>query len=999
MLAALILLVIAASFLSHRFLTVPNLMNVLRQVSIVGILAIGMTFVILARGIDLSVGSILGIAVVLFAGSMDSRGMIVAIPLGMGAAALAGLVNGVGVAYGGLPPFIMTLGMLSFARGLAFIYTGGTPIPINNESFYAFGNGYFAGVPIPSLILIATLIVSGFVLQLTPFGRSVYAIGSNEEAARLSGVPVKAYTTIVYVISGFLSGLAGLVYASQLSIGTPIAGQGYELDAIAAVVVGGTSLFGGKGSVAGTFLGTLIIGVLANILNLTGVDPFVQQLFKGALIVAAVFIMSRTKRSMSDAMSLEAALSALRPRVDRHVTSDRVRRYLSALVDTPAPSTAAGAMRVPVLNRLLAADGAFDSGRLRLDPDFGGVGSPVIFTGGGGSEKPFWAFAHLDTISYLVQPDQGGRVPLVPYCVHLMHDGECPANAYRYDLESNRYRVVAEGRIESSAGSPFFRSMTPGRPASARRSDRALVFLQRPGAGRPLYRPHGQCGRRCGAGGRRAGSRGSGRRSHAGFSRRGGRAGGSGQPNDVPGQRSHRSPSAAAEARDCRGCPAGRRRPGRRHEGRRRKLNTAGRRGRSLRILEPRARRRHASRSLWIGPTHGRCDRRIWRAGAGIEQRLFLAQRRRERDDEDAQRAASRLSGVQPAFRSGFAARASRRRDESRESRGLRLGPRPDFRASARRDASGLVMIDIATVGWLTMDDIVLLDHSCRPGVLGGGALYSAIGAQIWSESVGVHSVTGREVYEDVRARIASRGLDGEGVGAIEGAGLQLWLLHESETFKRQVPKLNSATAEEMDRGRGPLPEAYRGARGFHVAPQTPAGTAENVRTLSELPHRPVVTVDILSDEYIDRRVYADFAFVRGASAFLPSEQEIMRIWDPPDIAVWLRETASRLKCHMVAKLGERGSLVCDAESGVLIHTPAHPVQVVDTTGAGDGYCGGFVAGLAAGRPLAECAAMGAVSASYVIEACGALETERPSVAARQARLQRVLAETRYENP
>jgi sugar/nucleoside kinase (ribokinase family) len=308
-------------------------------------------------------------------------------------------------------------------------------------------------------------------------------------------------------------------------------------------------------------------------------------------------------------------------------------------------------------------------------------------------------------------------------------------------------------------------------------------------------------------------------------------------------------------------------------------------------------------------------------------------------------------------------------------------------------------MIDVVTVGWLTMDDIVLIDHSCRPGVLGGGALYSAIGAQIWSDSVGVHSVTGRDVSEDVRTRIASSGLDGEGVGAIDGGGLQLWLLHENETFKRQVPKVNSATADEMDRGRGPLPEAYRGARGFHVAPQTPAGTAMNVRTLSELPHRPVVTVDILSDEYIDRRIYADFAFVRGASAFLPSEQEIMRIWGPSDIGLWLRETASRLKCHMVAKLGERGSLVCDAESGVLIHTPAHPVQVVDTTGAGDGYCGGFVAGLAAGRPLAECAAMGAVSASYVIEACGALETKRPSVAARQARMQRVLAETRYAKP
>ena len=308
-------------------------------------------------------------------------------------------------------------------------------------------------------------------------------------------------------------------------------------------------------------------------------------------------------------------------------------------------------------------------------------------------------------------------------------------------------------------------------------------------------------------------------------------------------------------------------------------------------------------------------------------------------------------------------------------------------------------MIDVATIGWLTMDDIVLLDHSCRPRVLGGGALYSAVGARIWSDGVGVHSVTGREVCEDVQDRMAAGGLDAEGVAAIDGGGLQLWLLHENETFKRQVPKLNSASADQMDRGRGPLPEAYRGARGFHVAPQTPAGTIENVRALCELPHRPVVTVDILSDEYIDRRLYADFAFVRGASAFLPSEQEITRIWGPSDIGAWLRETALRLKCHMAAKLGERGSLVCDAESGVLIHTPAHPVQVVDTTGAGDGYCGGFIAGLAAGRPLAECAAMGAVSASYVIEACGALETQRPSVEARQARLLRVLAETRQEKP
>jgi len=295
--AALVLLVTAASILSDRFLTLPNLLNILRQVSIVGILAIGMTFVILTKGIDLSVGALLGISVVLYAGLLENHSMAVAIPVGLAAATLAGTVNGVGVALARIPPFIMTLGMLSFARGLAFIYTGGMPIPILNEDFYSLGNGYVAGVPIPSLILLAVLAVSAVVLSLTAFGRSVYGIGSNEEAARLSGVPVNAYKIAVYAISGFVSGLAGLVYASQLSIGTPIAGQGYELDAIAAVVVGGTSLFGGKGTVAGTFIGTLIIGVLANILNLMGVDPYVQQLFKGALIVIAVYLMSRSDRA------------------------------------------------------------------------------------------------------------------------------------------------------------------------------------------------------------------------------------------------------------------------------------------------------------------------------------------------------------------------------------------------------------------------------------------------------------------------------------------------------------------------------------------------------------------------------------------------------------------------------------------------------------------------------------------------------------------------------
>lgn len=294
---ALIILVIVASFVSDRFLTVPNLLNVLRQVAIVGVLAIGQTFVILTAGIDLSVGAILGLSVVIFAGFLETQSLAVAIPVGLLAGVAVGLVNGLGVAYARIPAFIMTLGTLSFARGLAYIYTGGTPIPIINENYYYIGNGYIAGLPIPAWIMLGTLLVSAFILRSTPFGRCVYGIGSNEDAARLSGVPVKRYKMFVYVLSGLCAAIAGLVYSSQLSVGTPIAGQAYELDAIAAVVVGGTSLFGGTGSVLGTFVGTLIIGVLANILNLSGVDPFVQQLFKGALIVFAVFIMSRSSRS------------------------------------------------------------------------------------------------------------------------------------------------------------------------------------------------------------------------------------------------------------------------------------------------------------------------------------------------------------------------------------------------------------------------------------------------------------------------------------------------------------------------------------------------------------------------------------------------------------------------------------------------------------------------------------------------------------------------------
>jgi ribose/xylose/arabinose/galactoside ABC-type transport system permease subunit len=293
---ALLLLLIVSSFLSARFLSLPNLLNVLRQVAIVGILAIGQTFVILTAGIDLSVGAILGLSVVLFADILQTQSLAVAIPVGLLCGGLMGIFNGLGVAYARIPAFIMTLGMLTFWRGIAFICTSGTPIPITDATYYYVGNGYLVGVPIPSIILLLTLFAAAFVLHLTPFGRCVYAIGSNEEAAHSSGVPTKRYKLLVYTLSGFCAGIAGMVYSSQLSVGTPIAGEGYELDAIAAVVVGGTSLFGGSGSVFRTFDGTLFICVLANILNLTGVDPFVQQLAKGALIVIAVFIMNQATK-------------------------------------------------------------------------------------------------------------------------------------------------------------------------------------------------------------------------------------------------------------------------------------------------------------------------------------------------------------------------------------------------------------------------------------------------------------------------------------------------------------------------------------------------------------------------------------------------------------------------------------------------------------------------------------------------------------------------------
>jgi sugar/nucleoside kinase (ribokinase family) len=300
-------------------------------------------------------------------------------------------------------------------------------------------------------------------------------------------------------------------------------------------------------------------------------------------------------------------------------------------------------------------------------------------------------------------------------------------------------------------------------------------------------------------------------------------------------------------------------------------------------------------------------------------------------------------------------------------------------------------MIGIVTVGWLTIDDIVFPNGVCHKQVIGGGALYSAIGARIWNDHVGIHSVAGQKYIESVTSQIAQSGLDVAGVNSIEGNGLELWVLHETETEKQQLPKLTSSTAQEMDSGRKPLPEAYRGSLGFHIAPQSPAGSIANVRSLSSLPGRPIVTLDILADLYIDASQYLDLSFMESITAFIPSQEEVHRIWRPSNLSDWMREQAATYNRCITVKLGGRGSLVCEGSQNSILHVPALNVEVLDTTGAGDSYCGGFLAGLVAGKPMVECAAMGTVSASYVVQACGALATPRPTTEERTERSSSVL--------
>ncbi|MDB6178415.1 ABC transporter permease [Paracoccus sp. Z330] len=299
-LIALVVLCLVLAIVSDNFLSSRNIINVLRQTSINGILAIGMTFVILTRGIDLSVGSVVALSGVVAAsfattssaGFIPGAPYIAVVPLVIGVLTgmAAGAVSGAAVARFAVPAFVATLGMLSAARGMTLIYTDGRPIPALSDGFRWIGTGDIAGIPLPIILFGLVFAVSHFVLTRTRFGRHVYAVGGNPHATKVSGISVNRIRFAVYVISGALAGIAGMILAARTGSALPQAGVAYELDAIAAVVIGGTSLAGGVGRVSGTVIGALLIGVLNNGLDLLGVESYYQQVIKGALIVAAVML-------------------------------------------------------------------------------------------------------------------------------------------------------------------------------------------------------------------------------------------------------------------------------------------------------------------------------------------------------------------------------------------------------------------------------------------------------------------------------------------------------------------------------------------------------------------------------------------------------------------------------------------------------------------------------------------------------------------------------------
>ena len=291
-LIALLLISIILSFASPVFLSQENMLSVLRQVSTNMCLALGMTLIIILGGIDLSVGSIVAMAGTLTVGfiSIGEMGIVPAILLGLFIGTLCGAANGVAIAYTGIPPFIVTLAMMMIARGVGYIYSGGQSIRIFDESFTSIGTGYLGMIPYPVIYMLVFIVVMLVVVNRTRLGTYIYALGGNREAARLSGIAIKRVEIIVYTIAGFLAAFAGIVLAARMYSGQPSVAQGYEMDAIAACVLGGISMSGGIGRISGTILGVIVIGIINNGLNLLGVNSFWQLVAKGVIIFLAVYV-------------------------------------------------------------------------------------------------------------------------------------------------------------------------------------------------------------------------------------------------------------------------------------------------------------------------------------------------------------------------------------------------------------------------------------------------------------------------------------------------------------------------------------------------------------------------------------------------------------------------------------------------------------------------------------------------------------------------------------
>jgi inositol transport system permease protein len=294
---------------NNSFLKPQNLINIVRQITVTGLLALGVMLCIIALGIDLSLGSVLGFAAVVAASlvqqpdwkealwpNLPQLPAIVAVIAGLGVGLALGGVNGSLIAVFKIPPFIATLGMMTIARGFAYIYSNGRPVSTLNADFLWIGGGDIFGVPVPVIIFGIAIVLMHLLLNFTRFGRHIYAIGGNETAARVSGVNIGRTKVGIYAISGLLAGLGGIVITARTQSATPALGMGYELDAIAAAVIGGTSFAGGIGTVWGTVVGALIIGVMRNGMDLLNVSPFYQQVVQGVVIIVAIIIDERKNR-------------------------------------------------------------------------------------------------------------------------------------------------------------------------------------------------------------------------------------------------------------------------------------------------------------------------------------------------------------------------------------------------------------------------------------------------------------------------------------------------------------------------------------------------------------------------------------------------------------------------------------------------------------------------------------------------------------------------------